>query len=829
MVHSCGHNIRAGKGLRWRVLLVSVLAAVVAPLVLVGEAGASAVVVVDGGLNPAVMTVQVGTTVTWQFADANRHRIRSTTDAQRFDSGNQTGSSFSVTFGRAGTFPYVDEEHDDVAGYQGTIVVVESAPATTPPPTTPAPTVPGPTVPGPTVPGPTSPGPTAPPPTNPPPPAPASVRIVGRSFSPSSITVTAGSTVTWRNDDKDRHTVTHTGGAFDSGTFSTGGTYVRTFTTAGTFSYFCDLHTDMVGRVVVNPGGGNPPPPAPTTTVPGGPTTTTIPGASTVPPTTQPGSPPVGANTVRMVDFAFQPLTLTVKAGDTVTWTNAGQARHNVAANDGSFHSPDVRAGQSYQRAFPTAGSYAYFCDFHPEMTGVIAVTGSGGEPPPPPPPPPPTTPVTASGDVRMADFSFAPRSITITAGRTLTFVNTGAARHSATARDGSFDTGLLGRGASGRVRFPVPGTFEYFCSIHPNMSGTVLVTGADGAPPPPPVERPVTPVATGDVRMVDFDYEPREINVTAGATVGFVNAGVAPHTATAVDGSFDTGLVRTGRRAPITFTTAGTFPIYCTIHPDMTATVLVTDASGAPPPPPAETPAAPAGAEARAEVTVFAASFEPAEVRVAQGGTVTWTVSGADPHIIEADDGSFLSGIIISSTPFEFTFDEAGTWSYDDKLHPEVTGTVVVVPEASAGSSADEGPSVSMIDNAFEPQELTVTVGDEVRWTNDGRAAHTIAAGDGSWASDLVAAGGEFSRRFDTVGTYEYVCTLHSEMTGTILVEPPTAAAAPPPAAPSAGTDGTGNRAGYGVGALVIGALVGMLLATGSFVIGRRWRPAAL
>jgi plastocyanin len=77
---------------------------------------------------------------------------------------------------------------------------------------------------------------------------------------------------------------------------------------------------------------------------------------------------------------------------------------------------------------------------------------------------------------VRIADFAFDPASLTVTAGSTVTWTNGDAAPHTATADDGSFDTGSIGGGASASQAFPDAGTFTYHCAIHPNMTGTITV-----------------------------------------------------------------------------------------------------------------------------------------------------------------------------------------------------------------------------------------------------------------------------------------------------------------------------------------------------------------
>ncbi|MBV4356864.1 cupredoxin domain-containing protein [Pinibacter aurantiacus] len=70
-------------------------------------------------------------------------------------------------------------------------------------------------------------------------------------YDPSTITVKAGTTITWINNDNMDHTVTANDGSFDSGTIKQGGKYTHTFSTAGTFSYHCTFHANMKGSVVV--------------------------------------------------------------------------------------------------------------------------------------------------------------------------------------------------------------------------------------------------------------------------------------------------------------------------------------------------------------------------------------------------------------------------------------------------------------------------------------------------------------------------------------------------------------------------------------------------
>jgi plastocyanin len=78
---------------------------------------------------------------------------------------------------------------------------------------------------------------------------------------------------------------------------------------------------------------------------------------------------------VQVVDFAFDPATVTVPAGATVTWTNGGSRPHTVTADDGSFDSGRLDPGEQFSQTFDQPGTFTYFCGFHPEMQGSIVVT----------------------------------------------------------------------------------------------------------------------------------------------------------------------------------------------------------------------------------------------------------------------------------------------------------------------------------------------------------------------------------------------------------------------------------------------------------------------
>lgn len=94
-----------------------------------------------------------------------------------------------------------------------------------------------------------------------------------------------------------------------------------------------------------------------------------------------------------------------------------------------------------------------------------------------------PTTasaPAAATAKVDAKGFTFSPATLTVAKGTTVTFTNGDAATHTITSgtngtKDGKFDK-RIEQGASTTITFDTPGTYAYFCTIHPSMKGTITV-----------------------------------------------------------------------------------------------------------------------------------------------------------------------------------------------------------------------------------------------------------------------------------------------------------------------------------------------------------------
>lgn len=76
---------------------------------------------------------------------------------------------------------------------------------------------------------------------------------------------------------------------------------------------------------------------------------------------------------VSIVDFAYQPATLTVSSEQLVTWTNNGAVPHTVTFDEGP-DSGALNPGETFDQAFGAAGEYEYRCTIHPQMRGVLNV-----------------------------------------------------------------------------------------------------------------------------------------------------------------------------------------------------------------------------------------------------------------------------------------------------------------------------------------------------------------------------------------------------------------------------------------------------------------------
>jgi plastocyanin len=92
---------------------------------------------------------------------------------------------------------------------------------------------------------------------------------------------------------------------------------------------------------------------------------------------------------------------------------------------------------------------------------------------------------------------------------------------------------------------------------------------------------------------------------------------------------------------------------------------------------------------------------------------------------------------------------------------------------DGGGGGGGGGGTEVSMADIAFDPAEVTVSAGDTVTWTNDDSVGHDVTADSfSSGEPGAMASGDTFEHTFEEAGSFDYVCTVHPGMEGTVVVE---------------------------------------------------------
>jgi plastocyanin len=145
-----------------------------------------------------------------------------------------------------------------------------------------------------------------------------------------------------------------------------------------------------------------------------------------------------------------------------------------------------------------------------------------------------PTAHTAGDPSVTIADFHFSPGATTVHVADTITWTNDGPSAHSATAGDGSFDTGVLQKGQSGSHTFTQAGTFAYICKIHPFMHGTIVVLASTSPTTTQPAQTPPASAAqttTGSPATAAAVGQPTlpntGMNVTAALLTGLVLLGL--------------------------------------------------------------------------------------------------------------------------------------------------------------------------------------------------------------------------------------------------------------------------------------------------------------
>ena len=323
------------------------------------------------------------------------------------------------------------------------------------------------------------------------------VDMANMAFTPASVTVTIGSTVTWTNSDTVPHIVSFGDqGPQSSETIEPGGTFTATFAEAGSYSYVCTLHPDMSGVVEVSDVAAAAGSGSTAASSDGTSATTTDIAAPTGGGDAAAGVQLVGAGTpgvdIAQGEWALVPSTAEARPGTiTFRFRNLGTVPHALRIRTpGSggdrleWRAEEVAPGEAgLLVADLVSGTYEIDCpveDGHGEhdalgMEMLFTVHDGAAELAPLPGSISAPSESEATGtNVAIAAFAFDPAELRVPVGTAVTWSNNDPAPHTVTG-DG-FNTGPLEQGTTGTVAFDTVGTFDYFCAIHPTMRGSVIV-----------------------------------------------------------------------------------------------------------------------------------------------------------------------------------------------------------------------------------------------------------------------------------------------------------------------------------------------------------------
>ena len=260
-------------------------------------------------------------------------------------------------------------------------------------------------------------------------------------YSPNPATVAPNSRVTWDNQDSVEHTATALDGSFDTSLIQPAASGSATVSGQGTISYHCTIHPWMTATLQVS----------------------SSPSAASAGESSPPSSAQQNGTSTQQPQQQQQGGNQSAQMAN-----NSSSGRSNQTSTQQQQNNTGVSVAgttQQQQSAQPSVSSVSSTTTgtTSPSTTSQIQIPLQAAEKP-------------------SGQGNYLPEDAEVSPGATITWVNKDTVAHTATARDGSFDTGNINGGASGTVTVQGQGTVDYICAIHPWMTGSLTIGGPSTA-----------------------------------------------------------------------------------------------------------------------------------------------------------------------------------------------------------------------------------------------------------------------------------------------------------------------------------------------------------
>jgi plastocyanin len=427
------------------------------------------------------------------------------------------------------------------------------------------------------------------------------VNISGFDFVPPGSIIAQGDSIRWTNLDAVTHSSVSDGGFWNTGPISPGLSHVIAFASAGVFPYHCVPHTTMLDTITV--------------------------------------LAPADVE-ISIGDNFFDPPVVRINIGETVRWTNNGLMDHTTTALDGAFDSGTLIPGATYSFTFNQEGVHDYECIFHLGMVGTIVVG----------------TPDSVAADIQIFNMEFLPPVASVTAGQYVRWINLDPMAHTSTDTSANmWDSGSLEPGDFFIFQANTVGSFNYVCSFHPGMAGTLNVL----------------PVVDQMIDIGEYFFDPAVVHIQPGQTVQWMNNGIRVHTTTADGGLWDSDSLSSGESFYFTFAGEGVYDYTCMMHPLlMKGTIVV----GRPD-------------SVAFDIRIIDFDFDPALLSITMGQNVRWVNFGSMEHTTtDTSSNAWDSGSLQPGDFFIYHADTPGDFDYICSIHPGQNG-LLTVQDTATGS----------------------------------------------------------------------------------------------------------------------------------------------